>query len=53
MKIALVGAQPQNTLLISKIQKILDTSFIQTIIMTENNVNLANQVDLVFIVGGD
>ncbi len=53
MKIALVGAQPQNTLLISKIQKILDTSFIQTIIMTENTFNLANQVDLVFIIGGD
>jgi NAD+ kinase len=53
MKIALVGAHPQNTLLISKIKKILDNSFIQTILMTENNFNLANQVDLVFIIGGD
>ena len=53
MKIALVGAHPQNTLLISKIKKILDNSFIQTTIMTENNFNLANQVDLVFVIGGD
>ena len=52
MKIALFGAHPQNTLLISKIKKILDNSFIQTILMTENNFNLANQVDLVFIIGG-
>ena len=53
MKIALVGAHPQDTLLISKIKKTLDNSYIQTISMSEKNYNLANQVDLVFIVGGD
>ena len=53
MKIALVGAHPQDTLLISKIKKTLDNSYIQTIGMSENNYNLANEVDLVFIVGGD
>lgn len=53
MKIALVGAHPQDTLLISKIKETLDNSYIQTISMSEKNYNLANQVDLVFIVGGD
>jgi NAD+ kinase len=53
MKIALVDSYPQDTLLFSKIKKILDDSFIQTIYMSEKNYDIANQVDLVFIVGGD
>lgn len=53
MKIALVDAYPQDTLLFSKIKKILDDSYIQIINLTEKNYDLANQVDLIFIVGGD
>ncbi|MDX1371170.1 MAG: sugar kinase [Nitrososphaeraceae archaeon] len=53
MKIALVGDNYQDISLTAKIKKILDNLNIPTISMTEKNYDVANQVDLVLIAGGD